>query len=199
MNEWMDVDQHLTWNEHINQISTKIAKNIGILSRTSYILPKPVRLQLYYSLVYLYLTYCNMIWASTYKFRLRKLVILQKRAVRMIAGIRRGEHTSSAYLEYNLLRIDQIRIVQIGEFIYRFEHNLLPPIFKSYFSLGSDVHTHYTRNSTAYRPIKARTNTRRFNIKYSGSLIWNTIPLEIRLSINLQTFKKRLRHFLING
>ena len=35
-------------------------------------------------------TDCNMIWASTYESRLRKLVILQNRAIRIIAGIRNG-------------------------------------------------------------------------------------------------------------
>ena len=55
------VDQHLTWKEHINYISKKIAKNIGIITRISYLLPNTIRLQLYYSLVYPYLTYCNLI------------------------------------------------------------------------------------------------------------------------------------------
>ena len=58
------VDQHLTWKEHIKTISDKIAKNIGILTRTAYLLPSCIRLKLYYSLVYPYLTYCNMVWAS---------------------------------------------------------------------------------------------------------------------------------------
>src|SRR5688572_13770576 len=31
------VDQHLTWKEHIKSISDKIAKNIGILTRTAYL------------------------------------------------------------------------------------------------------------------------------------------------------------------
>ena len=30
------VDQYLSWNEHIAQISAKVAKNIGILPRISY-------------------------------------------------------------------------------------------------------------------------------------------------------------------
>ena len=33
-------------------------------------------------------------------------------------------------LSFNLLKIEQIRIVQIGEFIYRYEHNLLPAIYR---------------------------------------------------------------------
>ena len=39
---------------------------------------------LYYSLIYPYFYYCNTVWASTYKTNLRRLVILQKRIIRII-------------------------------------------------------------------------------------------------------------------
>lgn len=87
----------------------------------------------------------------------------------MIAGLRRGKYTSSPFCEYKLLKNYQIRILQIGEFIYCFEHDLLPLILKDYFTTGSDVdlHAHYIRNSTAYCPANgnARTNSRQFNLK----------------------------------
>ena len=34
------VDEHMTWNEHINNISIKTAKSIGVISRIAYLLPK---------------------------------------------------------------------------------------------------------------------------------------------------------------
>jgi len=72
------VDQHLTWNNHIEQIALKIAKNIGILKRISYLLPKNIMLTLYYSMIYPYIAYCNMIWASNYNSRLHRINVLQK-------------------------------------------------------------------------------------------------------------------------
>ena len=61
------LDQHLSWKTHINYISQKIAKNIGIISRIAYLLPRTIRLNLYYSLILPYLNYCNLIWASNYE------------------------------------------------------------------------------------------------------------------------------------
>jgi len=193
------IDQHMTWKVHINQITAKIAKNVGILTRIAYILPKEIRINLYYTLIYPYLTYCNLIWASTYESRLHKLVILQKRAVRIIAGIRKWEHTGPSFSEFKLLKIHQIKDLQIGEFFFRLEHGLLPPVFKDFLSHASDIHTHFTRNLTAYRPIKAHSNTRRFTIKSYGTLVWNALPIEIRSSSNLQVFKKRLRAFFLSS
>ena len=73
------LDQHLTWNIHISQIASKISKNVGILSRIAYILPTRLRLNLYYSLIHPYLSYCNMVWASNYVTRLKRLILLQKK------------------------------------------------------------------------------------------------------------------------
>ena len=45
------------------------------------------------------------------------------------------DHTLVKYFyEFGLLRIEQIRVAQIGEFVYRYDHDLLPPVyFLSYF------------------------------------------------------------------
>lgn len=73
------MDQSLKWNIHIDEINKKIAKSIGILKRISYLLPSNILTNLYYTLIYPYLTYCNMIWTSTYTSHLNKLKIAQKK------------------------------------------------------------------------------------------------------------------------
>jgi len=50
------VDEHLTWNVHINNISIKIAKSIGVISCIACLLPSNICLNLYYSLIYPYLS-----------------------------------------------------------------------------------------------------------------------------------------------
>jgi len=151
----------MTWKVHINQI----AKNVGILTRIAYLLSRTTRLNLDYTLVYPYLTYCNLVWAGIYAKRLSILVILQKRAVRVVAGIKKWEHSVPSFVEHGLLRFGQIRELQIGEFFYRLEYGLLPPIFRGFRQHASDIHSYSTRNSSAYRPVSAHTNTRRFTVK----------------------------------
>jgi Reverse transcriptase (RNA-dependent DNA polymerase) len=193
------VDHHMTWKEHIKNISIKIAKNVGILARVSFLLPPPIRMKLYYSLVYPYLAYCNIVWASTYESRLHRLVILQKRALRIIAGVPSFTHTRPIFSDLKLLNIEQIKTLQVGEFMYRYEHGLLPQVFRGFFRLGTEVHSHFTRNAKAYRPLFAHSNTRLFSIKLVGTLTWNKFPLHVRVAPNLQMFKKMLRAYLING
>ena len=187
----------MTWKEHIAYIASKIAKNIGVIARTAYILPSSIRIKLYYSLVYPYLSYCNIVWGSTYVTKLHRLNVLQKRAIRLVAGVPYSSHTAHIFKTLKMLKIDQIGILQIGEFMYRFDRNLLPSIYKHYFQLPSQVHPYFTRNSSAYRHTYDRTNTRLFSIKSIGVAIWGKIPMEIRLSPSIWVFKNKLRTYLI--
>jgi len=184
------VDQHLTWKDHIKCISSKIAKNTGIIARTAYLLPPSVRIKLYYTLVYPYLAYCNLIWASTYTTRLHRLIILQKRVIRIVAGAAYGSHTAPLFYKLNILKFEQIKLYQTGEFMYRYDHGLLPAVYKGFFSLASEIHAHSTRNSSNYRYIFARTNSRLFSVRATGPSIWNNIPQGIRQSPSLVLFKK---------
>jgi len=179
-------------------ISNKIAKNIGILSRTSHLLPLQIRTTLYYTLIYPYLTYCNVLWASTYKTSLKRLIILQKRAVRyIIARIPYGAHTGQKFLELRLLKIDQIWRLQTGEFMYRYDRGLLPPVYKNFFSRTTDLHLHQTRSSNSYYQPYAHTNTRLFSLRCTGTQVWNKIPLSIRLLPSMWSFKRKLRSLIL--
>jgi len=40
------VDQHLDWKDHINNISSKVARNAGILARASHFLPQTVKIKI---------------------------------------------------------------------------------------------------------------------------------------------------------
>ena len=54
---WLIVDDTLTWNEHVDYISTKISKNIGIIKRVRTFLPQHSLLTLYRTLIEPYLRY----------------------------------------------------------------------------------------------------------------------------------------------
>ena len=60
------IDKHLTWKTHVNFIVAKISKSVGLLYKAKYYLLSKSLLTLYYALICPYLTYCNLIWASTY-------------------------------------------------------------------------------------------------------------------------------------
>ena len=58
------IDENISWKPHISLITSKIAKNIGIIGKICYLLNTTVSLNLYYSMVYPFISYCNIAWAK---------------------------------------------------------------------------------------------------------------------------------------
>jgi hypothetical protein len=73
------IDKYLTYEYHINHICKKISKTLGVINKVKHILDRKTLRQLYYSLVYPYLLYCNIEWCLNYKTRINRLIILQKK------------------------------------------------------------------------------------------------------------------------
>ena len=46
------IDENLIWKQHINNVSTKISKSIGILHRSRGIVKQPLLKQLYFFFVF---------------------------------------------------------------------------------------------------------------------------------------------------
>ena len=72
------------------------------------------------------------------------------------------------FQKQSILKIDQIKINQTSEFMFRFNRGQLLKAFSNYFEVVSQVHSHFTRRVNGYRIDFARTNTRRFSMKIAG-------------------------------
>ena len=77
------IDSTLTWHTHIGNISTKISRAIGLLYKIRPFVNMKVMKTWYYSLVYPHLTYAIEVWGSAGITILNRLLVLQKRIVRM--------------------------------------------------------------------------------------------------------------------
>ena len=73
------IDEHLSWAQHIDYLSPKIARNVGILSKLKYFLLRYIMNTLYNSLILSHLQYCTLLWANAYSTCLNKLRIQQKK------------------------------------------------------------------------------------------------------------------------
>ena len=87
------IDEGLTWKEHINHISLKISKSIGVLNNLKLILPLKILVDLYNAMILPHLSYCNIVWGNCATYLLQKLFLLQKRAIRAITKSHFLAHT----------------------------------------------------------------------------------------------------------
>lgn len=192
------IDENLTWRSHIAKVESKIAKNIGIINKLKSFLPEKILLNLYYTMIYPYLSYCNIIWASTYPSRLEKLAKLQKRIIRIITSSHYLAHTRPLFFKLKLLNIFDINLFQISSFVFEFLHGFQPESFHNFFHINSTIHTHLTRSHNDLHYNFARTTLNKFTIRYRGSQVWNSLPPDLKKTNNKTIFKYLLKHYLIN-
>ena len=74
------IDEYLSFREHIDYISLKLARNAGILRKLQYIFPRDILRTLYYSLIHPYLLYFCNVWGSIFPSHLCHVRVLQNKA-----------------------------------------------------------------------------------------------------------------------
>ncbi len=190
------LDQHLSWKPQIAQVANKISKSIGVIYKSSFYLFKESMHTLYFSLVYPYLYYCNLVWASTYQSNLHRIILLQKRAVRVLSRSNFDAHTDPIFKELHIIKFRDICSLQIGQFMFSYKHGLLPASFDTFFTLNSEIHNYLTRNAKSFHLPLCRTNICQFSIRYQGPKFFNSLGDEIVNSVSFQSFTFRLKAYL---
>ena len=130
---------------------------------------------------------------------LERLIKLQKRMICIITGLKKRDHTSQIFKNLNVLKVNEINVLQTSLFMYKLYNRLLPENFSSFLCLNNDLHEHYTRSQNNFHLISVKTNIRKFSLKFRGSVIWNKLPEIYRFAISISSFKKLVKDCLING
>ena len=107
------IDAQLTWNRHLEYRCSKLSKCAGILLKARKKLNKSALVSLYYSFAYPYFIYCNQVWVSIYPTNLGRMVLLQKRLVRVVTCSHYRAHTEPLMLANQLLSINDINVYEV--------------------------------------------------------------------------------------
>ena len=78
------IDESLSWKYHISYTFSRISSNIGVISKLRHYLSIGQLKQLYYNLIYPYLSYAIIAWGSAYKTRLKRLQSKQNTILRLM-------------------------------------------------------------------------------------------------------------------
>ena len=194
------IDSHLNFKEHIHQLSKKISRGIGILANLRHYVSVTILKQLYSSLIYPFLIYGATIWGNTYETTLHPLIILQKKAVRIITFSQFSDHTSPLFRDLNVMKFIDVIYYLNCVFMFKFHSNLLPSAFCNFFTPISSRHEYKTRlasRSSLCIPL-VRTNYGKFNIRFKGAVLWNNTEESLK-SLSLRKFKQSLKKAIFSS
>ena len=186
----------MTWKQHIDYTCSKVAKNIGIITKARRTFDKETLLSLYYSFIYPYLSYCIHLWGSAYQSYLKKLEILQKLVIRIIAGVNRREHTAPLFSNFGVLTLENVFSYNIGLLMYKYHHGWLSNVM-NLFEKTKDIHDHDTRQIILLRIPKFDTDIGEMSFKNQAAHIWNKILTSLNVNSKIGAFKTHLKSFII--
>ena len=191
------IDSKLNWSNHINHISLKISKGLGIICRFRNVMPHHILLALYYTLIYPYLNYCNIIWGCAKASILHKLIILQKRAVRIITSSPYLSESSPLFRRLRLIKITDIHKLQVALFMHKIKFQLLPVSCLQYFKLNT--HRVYATRQKYYFDIATfRINIRERSIAINGPRLWHSLSNNLQDCTSLNTLKRLIVESFLN-
>ena len=81
-----------------------------MLSKIRYYVNRNKLHQLYYSIIYPFLTYGLSIWGNTYSTTLKPLITLQKRVIRTITFSKPDEHSGPLFKELEILKLTDLML-----------------------------------------------------------------------------------------
>ena len=148
-------------------------------------------------MVYPYLQYCNLVWASTHPTNLSRLVILQKRIIRIISNSDYSAHTNPIFKKRFMLKFQDIQKLQISQFMFSYRNNSLPNKFQGMFILNTQIHNYNTRTKNLICIPLVRTSLRQVSIQYQDPTIFNSLDNEIVNSVSYAAFTRKLKTYLI--
>ena len=127
------LDNKLNWHNHIQYVCTKLAKAAGIIYKVRNKAPQNVLMLLYHSLVGTYLRYGVASWGSAKTTALSKLQALQNKVVRYITHSSKFTDVTNKYKTLGILRLDEMYIMEVGKFMYKYSKADLPLSFGEYY------------------------------------------------------------------
>ena len=145
------IDQHLSWQSHLDYICAKVAQRLALLRRIKSFLSTDERHIFYRAMVAPLYEYWCIILGDASKHIANRITTLQKYAGRFILDIKNSREINSTELfkKLNWLPIsDRIKFLR-AVLMFKCFNNAAPTYLSDKFHKLRDLHNIYTRQATA--------------------------------------------------
>ena len=169
------IDAQISWNHHIDTLSRKLNTSLYVLKRIKHSSDEATTKTAYHALFESHLTYGLAAWGGTTAGNLQRILLLQKRAIRLIKGLDWRESCRQTFAELNILTVVALYIREVILYVDG------KPLLK-----GTDIHCHNTRHATRYQLPLHHSALFERKPSYTGRKLHNLLPEDVRI----QTGKK---------
>lgn len=114
------IDQHLKWDQHVNYLSAKLNRIVyGLYHMRNYIDGDHLR-TLYVSWFESTMRYGLIHYGGTFPTILRRIVMCQRHALRVVFGLRRMESMSHLFTDHAILKFEEMYKYSVVMYVYKY-------------------------------------------------------------------------------
>uniref|UniRef100_A0A1B6KJW0 Reverse transcriptase domain-containing protein n=1 Tax=Graphocephala atropunctata TaxID=36148 RepID=A0A1B6KJW0_9HEMI len=184
----LTIDHKLLWTEHVDNLCKKLSSGLFALRKMSYYCDTSILLILYHAQIQSHIQFGLQIYGGTSHSNMVKVLIAQKKAVRIILKMKYHEPCKEKFIELRILTVFSLYVFQLVLYAKQNQHKL-----KKY----KDFHSYSTRNKENFKTDCHRTELFKKMPEYMGPKLLNYIPENIKKENNINIFKTNLKEFLI--
>ena len=174
------IDTTLSWQYHVNDLSIKLIRANALLFKMRKYVSLKILKSIYFAIFDSYLSYCCLVWAHN-RSTIQRILILQKKAVRIINFQPRNSHTSPLFKLNFILKFQDKICLENVLFVSKSLNNLTPSVFKH--GLVFPQINYETSSSAQGNLTKLFYKTNRYG-KYSITISavesWNKIQKQLK-------------------
>ena len=194
----LNVDDKLTWTDHIRLTRNKANSGCFGLSSSRYFIPMKARLSLYHSLIMSHLTYAMLAVGCASNRDWSLLESVQKKAIRHICLAKYNSHTAPLFRSLGLLTLADSLNLSRALFVHGFINNTLPPAFETTYEFLKQAGEERNRNDTGKIFIPKFKFPKMLSAKWEAAKYWNSLSYEMRNIRSIKEFKQVLKQHLIS-
>ena len=194
------IDGTLSWEKHCTKVANKISRNNGLLNRVKHLLPPSSLKLLYHSFIQPHIQYTLSVWGGCSALNKKRIITIQKRAIRTITKSYHTAHTEPRMKHLGLLKFEDLYNLGNILLVHDCLHGNAPTNIKSLITLAQNSN-HNLRNQVN-NPLdlkvpnfKSRAGSHSF--RQIGSRSWNVVSSEIRAINQKGRFKKAMKNSIL--
>ena len=190
------LDTKLTFRDHVKLVRNKLSKSSGIIYKLNF-LPKNILINLYYCLIYPYITYCIEVWGAACRTVLQPLRICQNKAIRSVNSSGYRASSGPIFKELQLLKIKDVFTRAVGIYMYKIMYNQKAQFILNDINEQQISHPHSLRNAGELRLPDVSILRFKQSTFYQTIKVWNALPTDLK-NTSLIVFKRKLKEYLLN-
>jgi len=175
------LDSRLSWKEHINELTKKLGRSVGMLYKAREYCPTSVLKSLYYSIFHSHVSYGIPVWGYANDDYIKKISKMQKKAIRAITFSKFKEKSAPLFKKLQILKITDLVYQRTAALLWDLNKEILPPTLSAYFTKACSVHDKNTRFAIS-GSLKVVTKTNSF--QSIGTHIFNDLNNKQLFSVN---------------